>query len=221
MIKAIIFDFDGVIADTFEVTFKSFQEAFKQQGFDFSRDFFLEARKKGAGLYETLRVSAKSPTTKLTEQQTREIIGIKTKAQLNRFNEMPLYPGVRELLEKLHGKYKIAMGTSNTSDLTKPYLEKQGILQYFDVIVSIKDVARTKPSPDIFLKAAEKLKVNRKECVVFEDSFGGVDAAKNAGMKVIAVGTKETSVEELERLNPDLVVKSLTEKEKIIELLRQ
>ncbi len=221
MIKAVIFDFDGVIADTVEASFFSFREAFRRYGVDFRKKSFIELRSKGIGLYNIIKSSPMSPANRLTEQQIKEIADIKTKIQLGKISETPLFQGVKELLEALHGNYGIALGTANTSELAKPYLEEKGIAGHFDAIISTKDVARSKPAPDIFLRAAEELKVKPEECVVFEDSLGGVQAAKSAGMKVIAVATGETPAGELKELNPDLVVKNLAEREKIMRFLNQ
>lgn len=221
MIKAIIFDFDGVIADTFEIAYIAFRDALKEFGVCLDRDLFTALRIKGVGLYDILRLSAESTGIRLSKKQLDEIAEIKTRIQLGMMDNMELFQGVGELLKTLHGRFRLALGTANTSALIKPYFEKKKIDRYFEEIVSSKEVPRTKPEPDLFLEIARRLNVRPDECAVFEDSLGGLTAAKNAGMRVIAVATGETSFEELGKLNPDLIVKDLTEKEKIMDFINK
>ncbi len=102
--------------------------------------------------------------------------------------EIFLKEGVEELLNFLKSKnIKIGMGTSNVRERTIEILQKYNILDYFETIRTSCEVGKGKPHPDVFLMAAKDMKLNPEECLVFEDTYAGVLAAKRAGMKVFAV----------------------------------
>lgn len=102
--------------------------------------------------------------------------------------EIFLKEGVKNLLDFLKSKnIKIGMGTSNVRERTIEILQKYNILDYFETIRTSCEVGRGKPHPDVFLMAAKDMKLNPEECLVFEDTYAGVLAAKRAGMKVFAV----------------------------------
>ncbi len=126
------------------------------------------------------------------------------------FAELEVKAGVKELLKAIHAKhFPIALATSMPRHLTKVRLETVGILKYFDPLVTEEDVAAHKPAPDIYLKAAESLKVSPGACIVFEDAPAGITSAKSAGMMCVAVETPYVPPEELAQA--DVVVKSLSE----------
>lgn len=101
---------------------------------------------------------------------------------------MPLKEGVNELIDYLkENDYKIALATSSDREKAEYLLELVKIKDKFDYIICGNDIVNSKPNPEIFLKAAENLKVEPKECIVIEDSKFGVKAAVNAGMKAINV----------------------------------
>jgi HAD superfamily hydrolase (TIGR01509 family) len=95
--------------------------------------------------------------------------------------------GALELLDFLHGKFRIALASSSYRDAIEGVLAGLEIASYFEVIVSGLDVAQVKPAPDIFLLTARVLRVDPTECLVFEDAEKGVIAAHRAGMRCIAV----------------------------------
>jgi beta-phosphoglucomutase-like phosphatase (HAD superfamily) len=86
-----------------------------------------------------------------------------------------------------------------------------GLTEFFDVVVTVDEVSKTKPDPEIFLKAAEKLGVKPTDCVVVEDSIFGVKAAKAADMGCVAVTQGAYKADELAQANPDLIVNSLSQ----------
>jgi beta-phosphoglucomutase len=100
--------------------------------------------------------------------------------------------GALALLEKLHGRKKLALASSSYRDAVDGVLDGLRITRYFEVIVTGLDVARVKPAPDIFLAAAEQLRASPAECVVLEDAEKGVIAANLAGMYCIAIPNRQT-----------------------------
>lgn len=99
----------------------------------------------------------------------------------------PAIPGVREAVERLHGRYPLAVASSSHRDVIRAALETSGMERLFRVVVSSDEVAHGKPAPEVFLLAAERLSVPPARTVVVEDSLNGVLAAKAAGMAVALV----------------------------------
>lgn len=104
------------------------------------------------------------------------------------FTEADPMPGVHEILELFHSKnFKIALATNSPLRLVPTVLNKLGIKEYFSVISSAEFEVKGKPDPAVYLSTAQKLKVSPTRCIVFEDSVIGVEAARNANMRVVAV----------------------------------
>lgn len=184
-IKAFIFDMDGLILDTERIAFKSYKEALKEYGYDFTEAFFLNLVGTNVKLTKELclnRYGSWFPFDLLHENHN------KITEEYIKKNGVPLKEGVNELIDYLKEKdYKIALATSSDREKAEYLLELVKIKDKFDYIICGNDIVNSKPNPEIFLKAAENLKVEPKECVVIEDSKFGVKAAVNAGMKVINV----------------------------------
>ncbi len=184
-IKAFIFDMDGLILDTERIAFKSYKEALKEYGYDFTEAFFLTLVGTNVKLTKELclnRYGSWFPFDLLHENHN------KITEEYIKKNGVPLKEGVNELIDYLKEKdYKIALATSSDREKAEYLLELVKIKDKFDYIICGNDIVNSKPNPEIFLKAAENLKVEPKECVVIEDSKFGVKAAVNAGMKVINV----------------------------------
>lgn len=118
-------------------------------------------------------------------------------------------PFAEELLKSARKlPVKTALATSSRRMKMQMVMEKLNFLQYFDEIVTGEEVYNSKPSPDIFIRAAEKLKLAPRECIVIEDAASGVTAAKSAGMKCIAITTTHTK-NQLE--HADLVIDTFKE----------
>ncbi len=112
--------------------------------------------------------------------------------------KLPLKKGVFELLNYLkNNNKKIALASSSPNYLVKKELEAQGLLKYFDLIITGDMVLKSKPEPDIYLKAVEKLNVNPDKLYVIEDSFNGVKSATNANLKTIMVPDLKKPDEEM------------------------
>lgn len=122
------------------------------------------------------------PVENLIEQNKSESIRF-----FSELDDIPVMPGLIELLEKLQQKnYPKAVASSSFPEIIDLILEKTGLNKYFDVVVSSREAGKSKPEPDVFLLAAQKLGVHPENCMVVEDSKNGIKAAKSAGMKCIA-----------------------------------
>ncbi len=214
MLKAVIFDFDGVIADTEPVHLHAFQLTLKENGILLSEEdyyanylayddktFFkrvLQDREHGHD--ETL----------ITELMVRKSGHYEDLIKGN----IELLPGVKEFLDDITGKYRLAIGSGALRGEILDILEFGGIADYFEVIVSAEEIERCKPAPDVFLEVLDRLnesagsskRILPQECLVIEDSVSGVEAALSAGMRCLAV-TNSYSAEELRRAH--LVKESL------------
>ena len=106
---------------------------------------------------------------------------------ISRMEKSEILPGVEEFVNKLR-ENNIKIAIASASKNTRTILERLGLEKKFDVIIDGTMIDKAKPNPEIFLKAAECLKVQPGECIVFEDAVAGIESAKRAGMKVIGVG---------------------------------
>jgi HAD superfamily hydrolase (TIGR01509 family) len=104
-----------------------------------------------------------------------------------RKEDLPLLPGVRELLDQAKGRgIRVGLGTGNTYSALERRLGRHGVFDHFEAVVTRADVAHGKPAPDIYLEVARRLDVDPVDCLVLEDSVPGCEAGIAAGMRVIA-----------------------------------
>lgn len=185
MIKAILFDMDGVIIETEQETFKFYQECLRKQGIKLKNsDFKYKAGKKSKDFWNDV----------LTPEQQKQI-DTKKLTQLKRkmFNDHPekfvkKIDGVTNLLRTLkNNKFKLALVSQNESQMINTIVDWLNIREYFDVLLSIDDTQNLKPDPEIYLLAAKKLLIDPNECVVVEDSQDCIDPIRNAQMKCIFI----------------------------------
>ncbi len=128
------------------------------------------------------RHSLTVPVEQLIEQNKTESIHY-----FSELDEIPVMPGLIDLLEKLSSKnFPMAVASSSYPEIIKIILEKTGLRKYFQVVVSSQEAGKSKPEPDVFLLAARKLGVLPKDCMVVEDSANGIKAAQAAGMSCVA-----------------------------------
>lgn len=197
MLKTIIFDCDGVIADSEPIHFALFRRVLRENlGMDLTeseyKEKYLAMDDRGC-----FTAAARDRGRELTGRELSEAIAKKTalfkaEAQAN----LVILPGVVEFIMAASQKYPLAVASGALRDEVMLVLEAAGVRTCFDVIVAAEDVARGKPAPDAYLKALEGLNLVRpgreigpSECLVIEDSFHGVASAKSAGMKCVAVCT--------------------------------
>lgn len=182
MLKGIIFDMDWVLVNSTWSIRKSFVKVFEQYGVD------IKQSDKRKYLWRSLADQLK---------MRKEEYNIKEDILVAEFSEQALEyqlelmkedlkpdPFVQKLIQEAKNKWiKIAVATSSSKKRAILMLELIGVYQTLDAFVTCEDVEKNKPSPDIFLKAAELLDIEPKDCVVIEDALNGIEAAKSAWMK--------------------------------------
>ena len=214
MVKAVIFDWDGTLADTKKAVVRSFQKVLVEAGCVIS-DEFIE-RRMGIGTRKTIEEALKDCNVRFDDTMLENLAAEKIRIQARLTNIVSLFDGAIELLEELQGRIKIALETMSSQKVVAKLLSEKRIGGYFDVVVSADEIFSPKPDPEVFFVSAARLGVAPEDCVVVEDSVFGVRAAKAAEMKCIAVSSGAYSREELQEENPDLMINSLVEKERIL-----
>lgn len=210
MFDAVIFDWDGTLGDTQHVIVVSFQRTLAEINCKVS-DEYIE-RRIGIGAKETFEEILRAAKTPFNEETIRRLVTRKSELQVELADQVKLFPGARELLQRLHGKRKLALASMNNRSVISRLLETKDVKQFFDAVLTAESIAHSKPDPEIFLKAAATLNVPPQKCVVVEDSLFGVKAAKSGGMGCVAVTTGVYSKRELEPEKPDLIVETLEDK---------
>ncbi len=191
MIKAVIFDLDGVIVDTAHYHYLAWKRLAKELGFDLT----LEQNEllKGVSRMRSLEIILDLGGIELSEAEKERIANKKNGWFVEYVNEMKpeeIFPGVKELLKSIRSK-GLKMGLASSSKNAHAVINLLNIENEFDAIVDGTMIIHSKPDPEIFLLAAAKLGVVPAECVVFEDAEAGVEAALAAGMKCVGVGSPE------------------------------
>lgn len=196
--EAFLFDMDGLIFDTERMFMEQHAVVMKEHGYHLTREIYSETLGLGGKkLIETMQsyYGEDYPFSEISRETVRrvgivaETVGLTVKLQ------------IPETLEYLKERgIPCAVASSTRSDMVRQYLERAGLLQYFREIIGGEMVERSKPEPDIFLLACERLGKAPETCVVLEDSENGVRAAVNAGCEVICVpDLKEPAPEVIEK----------------------
>ncbi len=207
MVKAVIFDFDGLLFDSEPIWDRAYFEFIKIKNL---RDVDL-GETTGMGLREFIELLQEHGLEGVTSELVSEYRGIFYK--LFDAEKDVLMPGVMEILEKVSTQKMVIALTSggHTGGRLKEMLGKYGILNFFSVVVSSDEVKRGKPAPDVYLEALSELKLEADECLALEDSVNGVLAAKAAGLSVYGVNAKGGMRNGLIKAKADRVYKSLLE----------
>jgi HAD superfamily hydrolase (TIGR01509 family) len=215
--KAVIFDWDGTLADTKKAVVQSFQTTLTKAGCNVSNEFII--RLIGVGTKKTIIEAFRECNKRLDISTLEKLAQQKIDTQASLTDLVNLFEGTTELLEALKGKVKIAVATMSGRKVIDKLLSEKKLANYFDVVVSADDINQPKPDPEIFLLAASQLNVAATDCVVVEDSVFGVRAAKAANMKCVAVSSGAYSSGELLKEKPDLAVGSVAEKKAILKVV--
>ena len=182
--QAVIFDLDGVLADS-EPWWNEIDAAFlSEHGVNYRGEFHREVL--GTSYRVTLEFYKKAFGISAS---TEEMMRRREEIALDFFaNKIGLFPAVTDVLHALRQlQLPLAVGTSSVRACAGPFLERHGLTQFFDVIVTGDEVEHGKPHPDIYLRAAGKLGVTPEACLVIEDALSGIAAAKAAKMRVAAI----------------------------------
>lgn len=187
--NAVIFDLDGVLVSTDECHYKAWKKLADEEGIYFDRA--VNVRLRGVSRMESLNIVLEKSEKKYTEAQKKELAERKNdyyRRLINGLTEKDVLSGVVKNLTELKSfEIKIAVGSSSKN--TPIILEKTNLNKYFDAVADGNDIKNSKPDPEVFLKAAEKLGIKPCECLVVEDADAGIEAGRRAGMKTLAVGS--------------------------------
>ena len=187
--EAIVFDLDGVICHTDKYHYLGWKSVADDLGIPF--DETVNNRLRGVSRMESLDIILEKYSGEpLTDARKNEIAAIKNdryKEMLGGMSPADLDPSVRATLDDLRSRgLKLAIGSSSKN--AKYILERIGLGDYFDKISDGTNISRSKPDPEVFLKAAEYLGIDPAKCVVIEDAVAGIDAGEAAGMYTVSIG---------------------------------
>ncbi len=188
MIKAVIFDLDGVITDTAEYHYQGWKKMSDEENLDFNRE--INEQLRGVSRVQSLKIILKYNNKKLSEDKMKELTERKNryyKEFLKNITEKDYLPGAKELVIELK-KRGIKTAIASASKNAKPVIESLKGNGLFDFIADGYSVENTKPAPDLFLFAVKNLNVKPEESVVVEDAQAGVEAALAGGMYSVGIG---------------------------------
>lgn len=193
--KAFIFDLDGVIVDTAKYHFLAWQKIAAKIGIEFTPEH--NENLKGVSRIRSLDLILDLAKTEATQESKDLWLAQKNADYLEYIENMgteEILPGIIQTLDYLKQRNQpIALGSASKN--ARPILNKVGIIHYFDAIVDGNDVINAKPDPEVFIQAAKKLNMPSKNAIVFEDSLAGIQAANNAQMVSVGIGSAEVLTE--------------------------
>jgi HAD superfamily hydrolase (TIGR01509 family) len=204
MISTVIFDLDGLLADTEKLHRGAYKEVFAELGFELSDEEYEDHWiRRGKGIDDFVKKWNLAIEPKLIRRNKALVYG-----QMVRSDAGPM-PGARELLDSLKGKKQLALATSSYPRDAHNVLDVLGFTDYFSYVATKGNVERVKPFPDVFLHVADEMKEPPDQCLVLEDAEKGILAADAAGMKSIAVPNEHTRSNDFSKAT--LVLNSLDE----------
>jgi HAD superfamily hydrolase (TIGR01509 family) len=212
-IEAVVFDLDGVLVDSDHIWHEVREGLARERDGNWSDD--AEAAMMGMSSTEWSRymhdvVGISDPPEEISDEVVRRM-------RQRYAEELPLIDGAADAVRRLAGSFRLAVASSANRALIDAVLAQAGLTRYFDATVSSEEVARGKPSPDVFLEAAHRLGAPSNQCAVIEDSANGIRAAHAAGMRVIAIPNRryppaadaialaDVTLESIAALTPDVV----------------
>ena len=213
MIKGLIFDLDGVIVDTAHYHYLSWREISR----DLNIDFTIKDNEnlKGVSRIDSLNYILKLGSLSFNTEEKNNLLDKKNniyKHSISSLGKKNILKGVEKILSKAKEK-KMLLAVGSSSKNAKMIVEKLNLTHLFQAVVDGTMVKKTKPDPEVFLKAAKKMNLKTSECIVFEDAESGVIAAKKGGFHVVSVGNinirniGDVYVESLEDFNLDYYAK--------------
>ena len=187
MIKAVIFDLDGVIVSTDDCHYRAWKKMADEEGIYFDRE--INNRLRGVSRMASLEIVLEKANREYSEKEKQEMAERKNtyyKELICELTPNDILPGAIETLEQLkENGIKIAIGSSSKN--TPIILKQIGLDNYFDAVSDGNNITHSKPDPEVFLKAAEMLNIAPENCMIVEDADAGIEAGKRAGMKTLAV----------------------------------
>lgn len=191
MIKAVIFDLDGVIVDTAHYHFLAWKRLADELGIEFTQSD--NERLKGVSRMRSMEILMEIGGLSFNQHDKEKLANKKNTWFVDYVERMlpdEIFPGVIPLLHSLRAKgLKVGLASSSKNAIT--VIQLLHIQNEFDAVIDGTMITHAKPDPEIFLLAAKRLNVNPEHCLVFEDAEAGVEAARAGGMKCIGVGSPD------------------------------
>jgi len=204
MISTVIFDLDGLLADTEKLHRGAYKKVFSELGFELSDEEYEDHWiRRGKGIDEFMEQKSLDFEPQLIRRNKALLYD-----QMVRSDVEPM-PGARELLDSLKGRKPLALATSSYPRDAYTVLDTLGFTDFFSYVATKGNVERVKPYPDIFLHVADEMKTPPEQCIVIEDAEKGILAADTAGMRSIAVPNEHTRSNDFSKAT--LVLNSLDE----------
>jgi beta-phosphoglucomutase len=200
---AVIFDLDGVLVTTDEHHYRAWKRMADEEGIPFDRD--TNDRLRGVSRMESLSIILERAPRPYAEPERAALAERKNayyRGFLAGLSAADILPGALETIDALKAK-GVRVAVASSSRNAQAILEKTGLAGRFDAIADGTEISRSKPDPEVFLVAAQKLGVEPARCVVVEDAEAGLEAARAAGMRSFAVGAAARSERAASRA-PDL-----------------
>lgn len=205
MIKAILFDLDGVIVDSLHFHYLAWDKMFKERGGKISKRTVL--LHEGRNSREILPILIKESGIDIPKEEQEKFIDEK-RAYYRSIANLTYYPNAFETIRELKNRgYKLALVTACAKKNMAKSVDEEN-QKLFDVIITGDDIPRAKPNPDPFLTAQKQLGVEVEECIVVENAPLGIESAKNAGMICIAI---ETTLDKSYLQRADFILNSIEE----------
>jgi beta-phosphoglucomutase len=194
MLRALIFDFDGIIVDTEPIHYRAFQEVLEPMGLGYSWDDYVSCY-MGFDDREAFREAFKAKSQNINNEDLEAMISRKASVFLKIIEEgIKPYPGVVNLIRDLAGKMPLALCSGALASDIAPILHQLGIEDKFDAMVTADDVAASKPDPSSYVLAVHRLSaaypdltIRPQHCLAIEDTPAGIQSAKGAGIAVLAI----------------------------------
>jgi HAD superfamily hydrolase (TIGR01509 family) len=219
MIKAILFDFNGVIIDDEPLQLKAYQNVLKEEGIELTEEGYYDS----LGMDDLTFINAAFDRAKkpLDDETRQRVLEGKIAAHSGMIaDELPLFPGIVNFVKQMSHHYTLGIVSMARHPEINATLQRAGLAGYFTATIGAEDVSVCKPNPacynlgfrklDDYYTARGKYPLVREEVMVIEDSPAGVSSGKSAGMWVLGV-TNTVSADELRRAGADAVTKNLAD----------
>jgi HAD superfamily hydrolase (TIGR01509 family) len=206
MIRAIVFDFDGLILDTEEPIYRSWLEVYEAHGEALPFERWVQIVGSTTAAFHPQEHLEKRLGRPLSQEVLERRIGRRTEMIV----AQQVLPGILQHIDSARSLgLKLGVASSSTRDWVSGHLDRLGILGRFDCVRCRDDVASAKPAPDLYIAVLDCLGVSASEALAIEDSPNGVVAAKSAGMRCVAIPNTITA--SLDLSQADLILRSLSE----------
>lgn len=204
MIKAVIFDLDGVIVSTDHYHYLAWKKLADEYNIEFNEK--INERLRGVSRSQSLEIILEKANRTFTDEEKNKMLEYKNKLYVEYIKTMTREDVDLEVLKIIdylkNNNYKIAIGSSSKN--TNTILKQICLINEFDAIIDGNMILKSKPDPEVFLKASSALNIIPSECLVIEDAIAGIDAATDAKMQTLAVGSAKNyskAIYAMEKLN--------------------